>query len=100
MSPLPAWLSGCQSVCLNMSYSDLAVQLHFALFNGSGGFVLKPAEMCAATQRTEDSTRSEKAEAEDFWPPAREWLHRTTITLMSLHNLPKVRVALPCGCMS
>jgi len=89
MSPLPAWLSGCQSVCLNMSYSDLAVQLHFALFNGSGGFVLKPAEMCAATQRTEDSTRSEKAEAEDFWPPAREWLHRTTITLMSLHNLPK-----------
>ena len=76
---------------LNMSCNDLAVQLHFALFNGSGGFGLKPAEMRAAKQHTEDSTRSDDAEEEVFWPPSRTWLQRTTITCISLHNLPKVR---------
>ena len=30
---------------MNFSDSDLAIQLHFALFNGSFGYVLKPAEM-------------------------------------------------------
>jgi len=45
MSPLPGWLAGAHCVCLNFSDCDLAVQLHFALFNGMGGYVLKPAEM-------------------------------------------------------
>ena len=45
MSPLPGWLAGAQNVCLNFSDNDLAVQLHFALFDGSGGYVLKPPEM-------------------------------------------------------
>jgi hypothetical protein len=34
-------------VCLNLSDNHTSVQLHFALFNGSAGFVLKPTEMQA-----------------------------------------------------
>eukprot|EP00966_Prymnesium_polylepis_P215872 4997979-Prymnesium_polylepis.1 len=45
MSPLPCWLAGAQNVCLNFSDNDIAVQLHFALFRGSEGFILKPAGM-------------------------------------------------------
>jgi len=45
MSPLPGWLSGGHTVALNMSNNDLPLALHFALFNGTGGYVLKPAEM-------------------------------------------------------
>eukprot|EP00966_Prymnesium_polylepis_P053485 1236752-Prymnesium_polylepis.1 len=45
MSPLPCWLAGAQNVCLNMCNVDVPVQLHFALFNSSEGFVLKPLEM-------------------------------------------------------
>ena len=47
MSPLPGWLSGAQNVALNMSNTDVPVQLHFALFTGSDGFRLKPPEMRA-----------------------------------------------------
>jgi len=89
MSPLPAWLTGCQSVCMNMSSSDLPVQLHFALFNGSGGFVLKPSGMRAAKQRNEETAMSEEVEDGSFWPPARKWLHHTIVKFVSLHNLPK-----------
>eukprot|EP00966_Prymnesium_polylepis_P336271 7391502-Prymnesium_polylepis.3 len=95
MSPLPAWLTGCQSVCMNMSSSDLPVQLHFALFNGSGGFVLKPSGMRAAKQRNEETAMSEEVEDGSFWPPARKWLHHTIVKFVSLHNLPKVRIC-PC----
>jgi len=45
MIPLPAWLAGAHYVALNMSNNDLGTQIHFALFNRSEGFVLKPAEM-------------------------------------------------------
>mmetsp|Transcript_42418 Transcript_42418/g.124226 ORF Transcript_42418/g.124226 Transcript_42418/m.124226 type:complete len:771 (+) Transcript_42418:1-2313(+) len=45
VSPLPFWLAGSQSVALNMSNNDLAVQLHFALFDSTGGYKLKPCEM-------------------------------------------------------
>jgi hypothetical protein len=45
MSPLPCWLGGTQSVALNFSEVDLAISLHFAMFRGSDGFVLKPPEM-------------------------------------------------------
>ena len=34
-----------RQVALNMSNNDLGTQIHFALFNRSEGFVLKPAEM-------------------------------------------------------
>ena len=72
MSPIPFWLggkwhsdahchlsstshrlsllltaAGAQNVCLNFSDCDVAVQLHFALFRGEAGYVLKPAEMNA-----------------------------------------------------
>jgi len=75
MNPLPFWLGGAQNVALNFSINDLAVQLHFALFNGSEGYVIKPPEMRAA--------------GTDCWPPHREMLHRTTIEILSLHTLPK-----------
>ena len=112
MSPLPCWLAGAQNVALNMSNNDLPVQLHFALFNGSSGYVLKPPEMrpkpSAATAygappsphdsdgRTEASRDDsvvagvEGADEDSYWPPPREVLHRTTIQVLSLHHLPKV----------
>jgi len=74
MSPQPGWLAGAHSVALNMSNVDLPLTLHFALFNGSGGFTLKPQEM-----RIEGT----------FWPPSRVQLVRTTVDILSLHNLPK-----------
>eukprot|EP00966_Prymnesium_polylepis_P205556 4763703-Prymnesium_polylepis.1 len=69
MSPLPCWLAGAQYPALNFGgRCDLAVQLHFALFAGSVGFVLKPLEM-----RTElPVARSSISEA--YWPPPRERL--------------------------
>ena len=77
-----------QSVCLNMSNSDVALHLHFALFDGSEGYVLKPVQMHDAPLGG-DGIRDEN----DYWPPPREKLHCTTITFISLHNYPKVQVA-------
>jgi len=81
MSPLPGWVAGAQSVALNFSNVDLPVQLHFALFHGSGGFVLKPTEMCAP--------RGEEDDDEAFWPALRSSLCRVTIEIISLHQLPQ-----------
>ena len=97
MSPLPGWLAGCHSVALNMSNNDLPVQLHFALFRGSGGYVLKPPEMRTALQGappgpTGDSRSSRKNANDAYWPPPRETLHRTTIEFLSLHHMPAVRL--------
>mmetsp|Transcript_9588 Transcript_9588/g.28380 ORF Transcript_9588/g.28380 Transcript_9588/m.28380 type:complete len:621 (-) Transcript_9588:554-2416(-) len=118
MSPLPGWLTGSQSVALNMSNNDVPIQLHFALFNGSPGFILKPLEMRDAPEaalsssipepRTpvgpiarwaserisleRPSTPGHVAEQEtrtDYWPPSREHLHCASIRLCSLHGLPK-----------
>eukprot|EP00966_Prymnesium_polylepis_P005326 122681-Prymnesium_polylepis.1 len=36
------------SVALNMSNVDLPLQLHYALFNGTGGYIVKPPEMLLA----------------------------------------------------
>lgn len=97
MSPLPCWLAGAQSICLNMSNNDVALQLHFALFKGSRGYVLKPPEMCA--RAFEDHQVAEEEDSEMmFWPTAREMLHRTTIQLHSLHHLPKVTVTTAHTC--
>jgi hypothetical protein len=78
MSPIPGWLVGAQSVALNMSNNDLAVQLHFSLFNDSGGYLLKPVEMWQSHRDATD------------WPPWREQLHCAAIKILSLHNYPKV----------
>jgi len=87
MSPLPCWLAGAQNVCLNFSpvegKVDLAVQLHFALFNGSGGYVLKPALL------RHEELPQDLEEEETSWPPPQERLHRTSIEILSLHCLPK-----------
>eukprot|EP00966_Prymnesium_polylepis_P334138 7389537-Prymnesium_polylepis.1 len=131
MSPQPSWLAGAQSACLNFSDNDLATTLHFALFNGSAGFVLKPQEMRVAgltnaldrrshtfdntmskpPRKNSDSARlldgsvdasllGQQLSAEDssdlYWPPPRERLHRTTMTFLSLHNLPKRGEQRPC----
>ena len=73
MDPLPGWLAGAHYVALNMCQNDLPVQLHHALFKGTGGYVLKPLEMRTGAP----------------WPPARDSLRRVTIEVLSLHNLPK-----------
>ena len=75
-SPLRAWRSGAQCVALNLQTNDLPTQLHHALFalGGGCGYVLKPREM--------------RAEPPEAWPPARATLHRATITLLSLHQMP------------
>lgn len=85
MSPLPGWLAGSQGVCLNMSNIDLAVCLHFALFNRSGGFVLKPPEMTSLG----DVATSRRFSDIMYWPPAREMLHCATVRVNSLFGLPK-----------
>jgi len=79
MNPLPAWLAGGGHVALNMCNNDLGLQLHHALFNGSGGYVLKPAGMRGACVADEGVR----------WPQPRDRLRRTTIRVLSLHNLPK-----------
>jgi len=140
MSPVPCWLAGAQGVCLNMSNNDNAVQLHFTLFHGSGGYVLKPPLMrsvksppacrasdtqtCASaeaegsfnsksgaaggcsqfrlessassrdedappTSRDEESLDDRSAEDDDYWPLPCDTLDRTTVEIISLHNLPK-----------
>lgn len=92
MSPVPGWLGGAQNVALNMSNNDLAVQIHYAMFKGAGGYVLKPPEMRTALESGRSSTRSEgeQLNREDaYWPPVRESLQCTTIEIFSLHQLPK-----------
>jgi len=104
MSPIPSWLAGAHAVALNMSNNDLPVQLHFALFKGSGGYVLKPDEMrllpeSPARGDSEDNAnghdnrdladQESSWQSESFWPRARPKLRRTTIEIVSLHNLPK-----------
>ena len=127
MSPIPGWLCGAQHVALNFqSDIDLAVQLHFALFDGSGGFVLKPKEMrriktdlppsqsepCYPFKmlRRNPSSCEGLADREadydvfnnedHYWPLQHELddhLYRATIQVVSLHNLPKVpRSSLMC----
>jgi hypothetical protein len=92
MSPLPCWLAGAQNVALNMTNNDLAVHLHFALFDtASEGYVLKPVEMRGSQSDSSVSSRMSISSNEDaYWPPPRMGLHRTTIDIICLHNLPKV----------
>ena len=115
MSPLPCFLAGAQFACLNFTDNDLAVMLHFALFSGSGGFVLKPSEMrmgssdcdsfrnaslsdaspsCyrrPAVCRVLSAGMSQQADDNDVhWPPPRAILTCVSIRAISLHNLPKV----------
>jgi len=87
MSPLPGWLCGAHGVCLNFSNNDLAVQLHFALFNDSSGFVLKPPEMLGSLLGPGEDVNRLKPDA--YWPPARVELQLVTIRIISLHQLPK-----------
>ena len=74
--PLFQWGMGVQQVALNLQTNDTPTQLHHALFalGGGCGYVLKPREM--------------RVEPTEAWPPARATLHRATITLLSLHQLP------------
>ena len=76
-----------QSVTLNMCTLqdvDLPVMLHFALFNSTTGYVLKPPEMIG-------EQGGQGLSDDDFWPPPRDALHCVTIELLSIHNFPKVR---------
>eukprot|EP00966_Prymnesium_polylepis_P255174 5895546-Prymnesium_polylepis.1 len=71
-------------------------QLHFALFDGSDGYLLKPPEMRKGLP--EDGEFAPAPEEEEpwsheddkCWPPPRDYLHCATIDVISLHNLPKV----------
>ena len=98
MSPIPGWLSGAQSVCLNMSNVDLSVQLHFALVHGTGGYLLKPPGMRASDEDLSKDVFFDRSDCNEdrvtaemnYWPPPRETLHCVTIDVLSLHMLPKV----------
>jgi len=77
-----------------MSNCDLAVHLHFALFDGTAGYLLKPPEMMIAADdrcsRSSNSEVSHEAGSEDaFWPPPRQSLLCVSMDVISLHNLPK-----------
>jgi len=108
MSPLPAWLSGAQYVCLNFSdrrggllrAGDMAVQLHFALFNGHKGYVLKPKGMQVQSDPRGSSVlegAQDNGQPDDdrCWPPPRKFLQCVTLNCLSLHNLPKRRERRP-----
>jgi len=97
MDPLPCWLAALQHVALSLGTTDLATSLHHALFHGgTGGFVLKPAEMrdavasgavtgshiCSSTSRAADDRAK-------CWPPPRDKLYLATVDLISLVHLPK-----------
>lgn len=84
-------------MCLNFSKADLATQLHFALFDGGGGYVLKPSEMRADPVEVEHSQveQGQDPTTDDFWPPLRMKLHRATIEILSLHSCPKYREQRP-----
>jgi len=97
------WCSA-QNVALNFSNPDcidLAVQLHFALFKGSGGYTLKPFAMRKPLQQALQARRRSEAyyddndegraqyDDDDFWPPARQILRCVSIRALSLHQLPK-----------
>ena len=73
---------------LNFSHADLAVQLHFALFNGSSGFVLKPSQMLDNDSGSGDG--EQQRDGDLYWPPSRDGLHCTMIEVLSLHSCPKV----------
>ena len=87
-----------------MSNMDLAVQLHFALFRNSNGYELKPLTMRedrAAPNEAQQVRGSfvfaggqrQAGQLQDsFWPSPCDTLHRTNIRIVSLHNLPKVRL--------
>jgi len=50
-----------------------------------GSDVLSPSRSSSDVAASED----------DFWPPPRETLHRTTLNIISIHNLPKRRERRP-----
>jgi|EP00966_Prymnesium_polylepis_P227566 phosphatidylinositol phospholipase C, delta len=71
-----------------MTNVDLAVHLHFALFHGSGGYVLKPPGMRAGA--TDAATGQGWIHDESiYWPPPCDRLKRVTIDFLSLHNCTK-----------
>eukprot|EP00966_Prymnesium_polylepis_P260835 6024677-Prymnesium_polylepis.2 len=88
-----------------MSNVDLAVMLHYALFDSASGYVKKPREMltiphgqstrASAMEESEQTTDNPPSDTlseldrESYWPPPQERLHRTTVELCSLHHLPK-----------
>jgi len=101
MNPLPGWLTGGQSVAMNMSNVDLGLQMHFALFNGTPGYLLKPPAMITgvfprsngrdsrSTEVGEEDTGFNLHNLDDFWPPPRESLYCATIEIHSLFCCPK-----------
>eukprot|EP00966_Prymnesium_polylepis_P109886 2542685-Prymnesium_polylepis.1 len=101
MNPLPCWLAGAQGACRPSGIEpkttrrsiDLAAQLHFALFKGAAGYVLKPPEMISALRSSGDGGGEEPHTsdlADSYWPPPRDMLHVATMEIFSLHALPKV----------
>jgi hypothetical protein len=111
--PLFESLDRSRMAGLNFSDSDLPIQLHFALFNGSAGFVLKPQAMlttsresstlhdtmlmrCAScSSRCTDASATpspRKRKYEAYFPLTGDWLRCTTITVLSLHHCPKVKM--------
>ena len=74
-------------MALNTSDNDLAMQLHFALFDGAAGFVLKPLVMCGVQQTMMEHRLPEDVE---YWPAPGRQLHRTSIKFLSIHLCPKV----------
>jgi hypothetical protein len=99
-----------------MSNLDLHLHLHFALFKHSAGCtaaaleltllalctlhrvtspltasdVLKPAEQRLGQNDDEMGHQDE----DNYWPPLREQLLCTSLEVLSLHNLPKVMMAI------
>eukprot|EP00966_Prymnesium_polylepis_P227203 5257485-Prymnesium_polylepis.1 len=91
--PRPAWLVGAHSVALNKSNVDLPLQLHYALFNKTDGYVLKPPEMLSRglLRVSKDDHGLSDLGLAHSWPPQRERLHCVSISDPTLtHTLPEI----------
>ena len=77
-NPLPCWGAGMSMVAMNYQTNDVPMQLHRAFFeqlSGGHGYILKPPELRASS-------------SEARWPPFRPTLHRVSVRVISLHQLP------------
>ena len=68
--PQAAWRAGVQMVALNLQTNDAPVQLHDALFRGSGGYVLKPAALRAPDRAIRPPPHPRGAPSTPIWPAA------------------------------
>lgn len=70
LDPVPFWKQGVQMVALNWQEMNASMMLNWAMFAGTGGWILKPSDYCR-----------------DAAPPAKQDPLDITIRLLAAQNL-------------